>query len=301
MLKYIAVRIMWVVLIFFTFMSIFYIIVRLIVIYDYSFLYEHLSFIEKITPIVKDYFAWLIRVITKWDWGLSTKIKLNTPVFDLITPRLPVTIKVNLIAYLLYVPIGLILGTISALNKNKFFDNFFSIMIMVMSSLPSFVFIFLLMLVFGYYLNWFPTQFPPKISNGWFHIKALILPVIAISVEPIANFSRLFRGELTESTLSEYMLLAKTKGLSTKQAIFRHGFRVSLVPVVPTIIFSFVSILAGSFIIEIIYSIPGMGNLYYEAIINRDYNLIMAITSIYTIIMLVASIIVDLSYALIDP
>ncbi len=254
-------------------------------------------------PISQQYFSWVKNVVTKWDWGLSTKIAVGKPAFSIISERIPTTMIINIIALFFYIPIGIGLGIWAALKKNKTADNIISFAVMIMTSIPSFVTMITLVMVFGYQLEWVPSIFPAKDADTWLRIKGLFLPVLAMTFAPIAGLTRVTRAELTEVLTSEYLLLARTKGLTRKQAIVRHALRNSLVPLVPGIIGSFVGILSGSVIIEMIYSIPGTGTIYLKALTKNayDYNVLLASTSFYTIIGLAATLIVDLSYGVIDP
>jgi len=253
-------------------------------------------------PINKQYFSW-IKNILKWDWGVSTRIEVGKPAFDVLKTRMGTTMMLNIIALFFYIPIGLILGMVAALNKDKPIDNVISFIVMIMISIPSFVVMILLVMTFGYHLEWVPTIFPAKDLALGIRLRGLILPVLALSFGPIAGLSRLTRAELTEVMTSEFLLLARTKGLTRRQAVVRHAMRNSMVPLVPSIIFSFVGILSGSVIIEMIYSIPGTGQIYLRALTKNayDYNVILSSTAFYTVVSLFAILIVDLTYGIIDP
>lgn len=253
--------------------------------------------------ISRQYLSWIKNVATKWDWGLSTKVEVGRPAFDIIKDRIGTTMTINIIALFFYIPIGITLGIIAALNKNNPIDNFISIAVMVMISIPSFVLMILLVMVFGYHLEWVPSIFPAKDAVFALKARGLILPVLAMSFGPIAGLTRLTRAELTEVLTSEFLLLARTKGLTRRQAVIRHALRNSMVPLVPSIIFSFVGILSGSVIIEMIYSIPGTGTVYIRALAKNayDYNLLLTSTAFYTTIGLFAVLLVDLTYGIIDP
>lgn len=253
--------------------------------------------------ISRQYFAWLKNVMTKWDWGISTRVEPGRPVFDIIKDRIPTTMLINIIALFFYIPIGIGLGIIAALKKNKPTDNLISFAVMIMISIPSFVVMIVLVMVFGYQLEWVPSIFPAKDADFWLRVRGLILPVLAMTFGPIASLTRVTRAELTEVLTSEFLLLARTKGLTRKQAVVRHALRNSLVPLVPGIIYSFADILSGSVIIERIYSVPGTGTIFIKALTKNayDYNVLLGSTAFYTTIGLVAVLLVDLSYGLIDP
>ncbi len=259
--------------------------------------------VYKPVPIIKQYTVWIKNVVTEFDWGLSTRVKVNEPVFDLMKEKLPHTIKLNMLALIIFIPVGFILGIIAALRKNKLTDNIISLGVMIFISIPAFVVMLLLVMFLGYQLNLLPPQYPSSDITGSIQLKALVLPVLALSFFPIATLTRLTRAELTEVLTSEFLLLARTKGLTRRQAVIRHAMRNSMVPLVPVIIFSFVRLVGGSIIIERIYSIPGMGRLYLDALTlnSFDYNLILALSGFYTSISLFAILIVDLSYGIVDP
>jgi oligopeptide transport system permease protein len=255
-------------------------------------------------PISVQYFNWIYNIVTDWNWGYTTRVQVNNPVFDVLKDRIPVTLRLNLVALFFYIPIGFGLGIVAALKKNSVADNLISLGVMIFISVPSFVTMTLLLWVFGYQLEWLPSQFPgADIEDLAVQIKGMILPVLGLSFGAIAGLTRLTRAELTEVLTSEFLLLARTKGLTRQQAVIRHAMRNSMVPLVPSIIGSFVGLLSGSVVIEIIYTIPGTGRLFIRAMTRGayDYNLILGTTAFYTIISLFAVLLVDLSYGLVDP
>jgi oligopeptide transport system permease protein len=255
-------------------------------------------------PIATQYFKWVENIVTEWNWGLSTKIKINQPAFGVVAQFMPLTLALNVLTLLFYLPFGFGFGIVAALKKDKFVDNLMQILIMLFISLPGLVFILLLVIVFGYELGWLPTLFPlleresPQVIASGF-----VIPVIAAGLPAIAGLTRLFRAELSEVLTSEFVLLAKTKGLSHQQAVMRHAIRNSMVPMVPTVIGSFAGLLGGSFILERVYAIPGVGTVTLQALTqgNYDYNVIMTSNAFYSVIGLATALIVDLSYGIIDP
>lgn len=258
-------------------------------------------YIYYVRPIMEQYFQWLGNILTRWDWGTSATLYINQDCMMIIMERLPVTIQLNLIATLISVPLGILIGIIAALNKDKPLDHAINVIIMIIIALPSFVTILYLMLIFGYRLQRLPTRWPQEDADTTTKILGYIIPVTALSIGSIAGFARFVRAELCEVMSSDYLLLARTKGLTRRQAIIHHALRNSMVPVVPMIIATFFSILGGSMILENLYNIRGIGNLYMAAYNAKDWNLLMADTAFYTIIGLSASVLVDLSYGFIDP
>lgn len=254
-------------------------------------------------PISQQYYVWIHDIVTDWDWGVSTRIRVNIPAFQVLAERMPVTLKLNFLALFVYIPFGFGLGILAALKKNTFTDNAISLGVMIFISVPSFVVMTMLVMVFGYQLGWVPEKYPASYITGWIQIQALILPVLGLSFGAIAGLTRLTRAEITEVLTSEFLLLARTKGLTRSQAIVRHAMRNSMVPLVPSIIGSFVGLLSGSVIIEQIYLIPGTGRVYIKALTRNsyDYNVILVSTAFYTTIGLFAVLLVDLSYGIVDP
>lgn len=256
-------------------------------------------------PISVQYFRWLKNIVTDWNWGYSTQIRANTPAFDIIKERIPLTLSLNIVILIFYLPFGFILGIVSALKKDSVFDNILQTIIMIFLSLPSLIFLLLLIILFAYKMdNFLPSLFPligiqsrQEIARGY------IIPMLAVGLPAIASFTRLLRAELSEVLTSEYVLLAKTKGLSHSQAVLRHAIRNSLVPMVPIIIGSFAGLLSGSFIMESVYAIPGVGTITLRALAKGayDYNVIMSSSAFYSSITLFTLLIMDLSYGIIDP
>ena len=243
----------------------------------------------------------LSNVLLRWDWGVSSNFSINTPCIDILMQRLPVTISINVIEVLVSVPLGIGFGVICALKKNSIFDNVSQVVIIALIAIPSFVLISYLILI-AYNSNGVIPPFWPKSTDPLgYRVAGYIIPVTALSIGSIAGYARFVRAELCEVLSSEYLLLARTKGLTRGQAILRHAFRNSMVPVLPAVIAEFIAILGGSMILENLYQIPGIGRLYIAAFQQRDYNLLMTDMAFYTIIGLMASIVVDLSYGFIDP
>lgn len=254
--------------------------------------------------IGQQYVRWLGNVFGDWDWGTSTVLYINQDAWGVIAGRMPLTFSINFATLLFYMPIGLALGIISALRKDGVFDNILQVLIMVFISLPSVVIILALIVILGYQLQWVRPAFPQLLTNDFWSIaRGYILPVLAGGLPAIAGLTRLFRAELSEVLTSEFVLLAKTKGLSHRQSVLRHAIRNSLVPMVPTIIGSFAGLLGGSFILESLYNIPGVGLVTLNALTNGtyDFNLILVGSAFFSTVALFAVLLIDISYGIIDP
>lgn len=265
--------------------------------------WERLGYNE---PIITQYFIYLKNIFTEFDFGTSWYIKYNTSAWELMSKRLTPTVLVNLYSLFFAVPVGIALGCYAAVKKNKWQDSFISTAVMIFVSVPSYVYAFLVQYFLFYKLRWLPLDVESLADAGgsWFTWKmfySMIAPILALSFGQIAGLCRFTRAELTESLTSDYMLLARAKGLTRSQATSRHALKNAMVPILPSIISSFVGILAGSFIIEKIFGIPGVGDLYIMSVAQRDYDVFMIDTIFYTLIGLLSGILVDLSYGFIDP
>ena len=197
---------------------------------------------------------------------------------------------------------GVLFGIIAANFKNKWQDHVINVFIVVFISVPAFIYAFLLQYLIGFKLNLLPLVMKSGTDYfTWEMFKSAILPIMALSFGVIAGDMRYVRAELTESMTSEYMLLARTKGLTKNQALFRHALRNSMVPLMPTFLADVVYVITGSLIIEQIFSVPGIGRVYLLAITSRDYSVFLFISMFYVAIDLIAGLIFDLSYGFIDP
>ena len=248
----------------------------------------------------------LKNIITEWDFGTSWYIQFREPAWNVLTSRLLPTVLVNLYSFILSIPVGILLGIYAAIKKNKWQDQLISTLVMVFVSVPSYVYAFLVQYIFYFKLGWLPlTVYSLADAGGsWWTGKmfvSMIAPILALSFGQIAGMCRFTRAELTETLTSDYMLLARTKGLTRSQATSRHALKNAMVPILPMIIGTFIGILGGSMIIEQIFSIPGVGQLYLKSINLFDYDIFMMDTVFYTFIGLLAGIVVDISYGFIDP
>lgn len=252
-------------------------------------------------PIMEQYGNWLVNVFTKWDWGVSTVITENVDVGIIISTKLPTTIEVNVISVLISVPLGVALGVWAALKKNKPTDTVISTLVMVLISVPSFVIISFLIMTLGYSAKVLPTSWPSTRAPMNTRVLGFIIPVVSLSCGSICGYCRFTRAELCEVLDSDYLLLARTKGLTKRQAVMRHALRNAMVPILPSILAEIVGVLSGSMILETLYGIPGIGSLFYTAVTAKDYNVLMVDMALFTLIGLLAGIILDLSYGFLDP
>lgn len=244
---------------------------------------------------------WLRGIFTSWNWGASIYIQPNVDAMRLIAYYLPYTIKVNLPSVIISVPLGIALGIWAALKKNTMTDHIISTVVMIFISLPSFIIITFLMLIFCYNNVWLPSQWPSTSADALTRFEGYIIPTLSLSFGSICGYCRFTRAELTEVMSSDFLLLARTKGLTRRQTITRHALKNAMVPILPSILAEIIGLLGGSMILEQLYGIPGVGKLYVTAIQTQDYNVLMADMSLYTIIGLLSGVFLDLSYGFIDP
>jgi len=257
-------------------------------------------------PIMYQYGIFLKNIITTGDWGTSWKVDYLKPAQEVIISKLPPTIILNLYSTIFSIPLGILFGIVAAIYKNKWIDHLISIIVMLFISVPSFVYAFVLQYTLGYKLGLFPVIVSSLHESGgsWWTLKmfhSMVLPILSLSFGAIAGFTRSVRAELTEALTSEYMLLARTKGLTRAQALRRHALKNAMVPILPGIIAFILGIMAGAIITEKIFAINGIGKLYITSISLLDYDLFVATGMFYTAIGLCTAIITDLSYGLLDP
>ena len=253
-------------------------------------------------PLIQQYWNFLTKTLIGGDWGVSEKLYFGQSCFQIFLDKLPNTILVNVYSSLIAVPIGLMLGIYAALKKNKWQDHLISTGVMVMVSVPSYVYAFLIQYFICFKLKIFPLVMESGTNYfTWTMIRSMMPPVLALSLSSIAGYARFTRAELTEVLTSEYLLLARTKGLTRAQTTVRHALRNAMVPIFPAIISEVIYVLSGSLIIESIFVVPGVGPLYVNSITALDYNFFLLLSAFYTLIGLAAGIVVDLSYGFIDP
>ena len=255
-------------------------------------------------PIMVQYYNFWRNVLTEWNWGVGEQLYTDRAVWPVMMQKLPYTVLVNLYSILIAIPLGLVFGIYAALKKNKWQDSVISTLVMLFQSVPSYVYAFLVQYFLCFKLKLFnpvvlSQDEAPLLSGKMF--LSMVPAVLSLSFTVIAGLTRYTRAELSEVLTGDYMLLARTKGLTKAQAISRHAMRNAMVVILPMIIGEFIGILGGSLIIEKIFSIPGIGNVFVDSISVKDYNFFMAESFFYTFIGLASGILTDISYGLIDP
>lgn len=255
-------------------------------------------------PIMEQYgLFW--KYALQGDFGASEILFPGRDVWDVVVEKIPYTISLNIFTSLISVPVGIALGILAALKKNKWQDQVISTGVMVFISVPSFIYAFLVQYVLYFKLGWFPATVDA--INGAFSpefIGSAIPAILSLSFGSIAYYARNIRAELTEVLTSDFMLLARTKGLTKGQATVRHALRNAMVPIFPAILGEIIGVLFGSLIIEPMFGVPGIGTLYVNSVQAQphpDYNFFLLLSAFFTAVGLVAGIISDISYSIIDP
>lgn len=257
-------------------------------------------------PWYAQYLNWLKRLV-RLDFGKS--FKDDRPVIDKIFERLPATLLLNISSLVLIFSFALPIGIYSAVKQNSFFDRGMTVFVFLGFSVPTFWLALLLMVLFGIKLGWLPIS--GLRSLNWDELsllgkigdllKHLILPVSVSAFTGLAGLSRYSRASMLEVIHQDYIRTARAKGLPESQVIFKHALRNALIPVVTILGLSLPDLIGGSFIFETIFSYPGMGRLGYEAIMARDYPVVMGVGTIVAFLTLLGNFLADITYAYVDP
>ncbi len=259
-------------------------------------------------PIHVQYGIWLLRVV-RLDFGDS--IKHHRPVIELIKDRLPVTLALNIIAFIIIYSVSLPLGILAAVKHGRLFDRASSVVLFILWSLPV---MWVGQLLIGYFCgptfkNWFP---PAGLSSNfsdqlpffrWLvdRLWHLVLPVLCLTYTGFAYLTKQVRAAMLENLNADYVRTARAKGLSESAVVLRHAFRNSIIPLITLTATLLPAMLGGSVIVEKIFSIPGMGLLAFEAVTSRDYNVVMAVATIGGVLNLLGLLLADIACAFADP
>ncbi len=243
-------------------------------------------------PLIFQYIFYLKSIIT-FDFGPSIK-KPSDSVNDMLERGFPVSFELGMTAIVIAVISGLVLGVIAALRRNGFLDYAAMSLAVLGISIPNFILATLLIQQFAVNLKLFPAA-------TWTSPIHMVLPTAALAVGPMAIIARLTRSSMVEVLTQDYIRTAKAKGLSPFKIIVKHALRNALMPVITVLGTLVASILTGSFVIEKIFAIPGMGKYFVESINQRDYPVIMGTTVFYSVILIIMLFLVDLAYGFLDP
>ena len=243
-------------------------------------------------PYHEQLFRYVKNIVTEFDFG--TSYKTGKPVIEEVLERFPTTLLLTLCSMAIATVLGVLLGVISAVKQYSVLDYLATLTSLVGVSIPSFWLGLMLMLVFALQLGWFP-------ASGFYGPKYWVLPAIAIAVIPLSTITRMTRSAMLEVVRQDYMRTAKAKGLSETQTILKHGLKNTLIPVITVIGIQTGRTLAGSIVVESIFSIPGLGSLIVNAINARNYPTIQGSILFCALTFCLINLLVDILYAYIDP
>ena len=246
------------------------------------------------TPLTVQYGNYLKNLV-KGDLGISFTCYKDTPVTELISEKFPVSARLGLYAIILAVFIGIPLGCIAAYFNGKWPDNIIRVTSTLGIAVPSFVVASVLMAFLACSLNLFPVLYSIKDSSSY------VLPVITLSLYPACYITRLMRSSMLEAMGQDYIRTAKAKGMSSFSIIFKHALRNSLIPIITYMGPMIAGVLTGAFVVENIFTIPGMGLTFVNSISSRDYNIIMGTTVFLAAIIIIMNLICDILYKIVDP
>lgn len=246
-------------------------------------------------PILVRFFRYC-KLMLQFNFGQSYSIQKDAYVFDMLKDRIGVSFELGIYAIILGSIIGAVLGILAALKHNTWLDSLASGISVAGVSIPSYV--FAMLLTFLVAVQW---RLVPVLYNTNQKFASSILPVISLSMFTIANVSRFIRSEMLEILGSDYVELARSKGMSEKKVIWSHGIRNALIPVITVLGPLLVNLMTGSLVVEKVFGVPGIGGLFIEAILVNDYNIVIAIAFLYSILFVSVMLVIDILYGVIDP
>ena len=243
-------------------------------------------------PLMEQYFTYLKDIVTKFDFGPSTKQR-GRQVTDIIADGLKVSAKLGVIAAALALVVGIVLGAVAALRRNKLIDKIIMVITTALVSMPSFIMGSLLLILFAVKWKLLP-------ANGA-TTQGLVLPVITLSLSPMAYITRLTRSSMLDVLGQDYIRTARAKGVAGARIIFGHALKNSLIPVITYVGPMLAYIVTGSLVVEKIFSVSGIGRAFVNSITNRDYPLIMGTTIVLASLIVIMNLISDILYKVVDP
>ena len=243
-------------------------------------------------PLMEQYGTYFKDIVTKFDFGPSIKQR-GRDVIDIIGDGMKVSAKLGVIAAGIALVIGVVLGSVAALRRNKLIDRIIMVFTTACVSMPSFIMGSLLLILFAQKLGWLP-------ANGSTP-AGLILPVLTLSLSPMANITRLTRSSMLDVLGQDYIRTAKAKGVSGKNIIFGHALKNSLIPVITYFGPMLAYIVTGSLVVEKIFAVPGIGRAFVNSITGRDYPLVMGTTIVLAALIVIMNLKGDIAYKIVDP
>jgi peptide/nickel transport system permease protein len=258
-------------------------------------------------PLMVQYWDWLTR-LSSLDFGRSFSPD-RRPVWDKIKERIGITLGLNLMSLIIILGVSIPIGVIAAYRAHSWFDQATTLLVFFGFAMPTFWLALLMIMFFGVYLDWLPISGLTSLTFGqltfWQKVQDLAahvtLPVLVAAFGGLAGMSRYMRGNMLEVIRQDYITTARAKGLPERVVIFKHALRNALLPVITILGLSVPGLIGGSVIFESIFAIPGMGQLFYSAVMARDYPLVMGELVIGAVLTLLGNMLADVGYALVDP
>lgn len=258
-------------------------------------------------PLHEQYFRWLVRIV-KLDFGRSFSPDRRL-VIDKILERLPITVSLNVLSLLLILLIALPLGVLSATHQDTWLDRSTSVFVFIGFATPAFWAALLLMILFGVNLGWLPISGLTSLNfdsltpfwQAVDRLKHIVLPVTLSALTSLAGLSRYMRSSMLEEIRQDYVTTARAKGLGERVVVYKHALRNALLPVITVLGLSLPALIGGSVIFESIFAINGMGKLFFDSVLSRDYPVVMGVLVMGAFLTLLGNLLADISYAWSDP
>jgi ABC-type dipeptide/oligopeptide/nickel transport system permease component len=304
MAKYILIRILWFFLVLFIILTLIFFATNYAMWKNNSMPIPSRIFFNL---VFNRYIIYIKNIFTSWNWGTASSGKDAWALLLLHAPR---TLRIVIPTFLICLGLGIFLGMLSAIYRHTFLDKLIESFTMVFGAIPNYIWVFVFMIIFGYYLKILPPIPPSEQAPALSRLEGMIIPVVALSFAPIAKFINIIRNELVESFSSDYILLLRVKGLTKSQIFTKHLLKDGLVALMPEIGPTFVFILSGSFLLEYINNIPGVSVLLFQSLFSPmmdfyilaiDIPVAVLVCLFYTGLGLIVILVIDLIYPLIDP
>lgn len=312
MLKYVLKRIVAGILCFFIIYSMLFVLIRLLPDKNTFYIYRY--------PMAEQYIRSLIGIITKFDWGVCTRVgALYLPVTDLIKALLPFTLYTTGIAFMLSLIFGILFGVLTASLRNKTAIGIVEFITLAFAGVPGFILGYVFQYIFGFKLNLIPLIFVGGYDFfSWEMFNSALAPIISLTFAPMAGYMIHLRGALKDSYSSDYMLLTRVKGLTKGQAIWRHAFKNAIPAIFPVFLANIINISFNTILIERAFAVPGIGISYMRSYFRLiriekefevpigfgvvpDYNVFLGISMLFIGIAVICGILLDIGYGLLDP
>ena len=243
-------------------------------------------------PLFNQFMLW---VANAFRGDLSESFQyLGKPITEILSETIPDSILLGAIALSIAITVGILLGAISALKRDSFWDWSANFLAIAGVSLPNFLVASLLILIFAFGLNWFPPAL-------WEGPQSVVLPAITLALKPLAMIARLTRASLLESLATDYIRTIHAKGLPPAMILLKHALKNSMIPLLALAGPLAANLITGSFVVETVFQVPGLGKHFVTAVLNRDYPLVMGTTLIYGTVLLFLNLVADLLTAWVDP